>query len=120
MKQGPKNLSRKLNQTQVKINGNARAYKEFGCPATSAPTPPVSVSDDWKAGVGADLLNNQTVGAGVGVEEVKIKIKDELQHRGNPPLVSLTGRAGFSTPFPGGMTPSGSFIFKTYISGGRP
>ncbi len=114
----PKNLKQDLKQLKAKIHGNARAYKEFGCPATPAPTPTVSVSDDCNTGVGAGLLNSQTVGAGVGVEEVKMK--DELQHRGKPPLVSLTGQAGFSTPFPEGLTPSGSFIFKPYISGGRP
>ena len=84
--------------------GNARAYKEFGCPATPAPTPTVSVTDDCNTGVGAGLLNNQ-VGVGVGV--IEVKIKDERKHRGKPPEV-----AGFSTPFPEGMSPSGSFILK--------
>ena len=99
-----KNLKQDLKQLKGKIHGNARAYKEFGCPATPAPTPTVSVTDDCNTGVGAGLYNNQ-VGAGVRSEEVKIK--DERKHRGKPPEV-----AGFSTPFPEGMSPSGSFILK--------
>src|SRR5579872_1635310 len=108
------NFNRSFNLIKAKIHGNARAYKEFGCPATPALTPPVSLCDDWKAGVRAGLLNNQTVGAGVRMEEVKIKTKgvNKHQHRGKPPLVSLSGRAGFSTPFPEGSTPLGSFIFQ--------
>ena len=111
MNQGLKNLSRGLNQTQPEIGGNARAYKEFGCPATPAPTPPGSVMMTRKAGVGAGISNNQ-VGAGAGVKIEEVKTKGERQHRGKPPVVSLTGRAGFSTPFPEGMTPSGSFIYQ--------
>ena len=114
------NCKRNHKPVMAKIHGNARAYKEFGCPATPALTPPVSLCDDWNTGVRAGLLNNQTVGAGVRMEEVKIKTKDELQHRGNPPLVSLAGRAGFSTPFPEGMSPLGPFIFLNHIWGGRP
>jgi hypothetical protein len=98
-------LKHLLKQHKEKIHGNARAHKDFGCSATPAPTPTVSVTDDCKAVVGAGLYNNQ-VGAGVRSEEVKIK--DERKHRGKPPE-----GAGFSTPFPEGMSPSGSFIFKT-------
>jgi len=107
MKQDPKNLSRDLSQTQPKNRGNARAVMEFGCSATPAPTPPVSLCEYWNTGVGAGIYNNQTVvGAGVGSEE-EVKIKGERKHRGKPPEV-----AGFSTPFPEGMSPSGSFILK--------
>jgi hypothetical protein len=49
----------------------------------------------------------------------EVKIKGVSQHRGKTPEVSLTGQAGFSTPFPEGMTPSGSFILLTSISGGN-
>ena len=56
MNQGPQNLSQRLSQTQPKIEGNARVYKEFGCSSTPAPTPPVSVSDDCNSVVGAGLL----------------------------------------------------------------
>jgi hypothetical protein len=108
MNQGTKNLSRDLSQTQPKIKGNARAGMEFGCSATPAPTPPGTDRSTRKAGVGAGISNNQkVVGAGVGSEE-EVKIKGERKHRGKPPEV-----AGFSTPFPEGMSPSGSFIFKT-------
>jgi|GEM_PF-5721462 len=107
MKQDPKNLSRDLSQTQPKNGGNARAGMEFGCSATPAPTPPVSLCEYWNTGVGAGIYNNQTVvGAGVGSEE-EVKIKDERKHRGKPPELSLSGQAGVSTPFPEGMSPSG-------------
>ena len=105
-----KNLKQDLKQHKGKIYGNARAYKDFGCSATPAPTPTVSVTDDCNTGVGAGLLNNQ-VGAGVRSEEVKIK--DERKHRGKPPE-----GAGFSTPFPEGLSPSGPFIFKTLFQEG--
>lgn len=99
------NLRQDLKQLKDEMDGNARAYKEFGCSSTPAPTPPGSVEMTRKAGVGAGLYNNQTVvGTGVRKEEEK---KDELQHRGKPPVVSLSGRAGFSTPFPEGRTPNG-------------
>ena len=57
----------------------------------------------WNTGVGAGFLNN-LVAAGAGLKELGVKTKDELQHRGKPPVVSLTGRVGFSTPFPEGAT----------------
>ena len=106
-----KNLKQDLKQLKGKIHGNARAYKEFGCPATPAPTPTVSVTDDCNTGVGAGLLNNQ-VGAGVRSKEVKIK--DERQHRGKPPEC-----AGFSTPFPEGLSPSGPLFLITLNQGGK-
>ena len=114
MKQDPKNLSRDLSQTQLKNKGNARAGMEFGCSATPAPTPPVSLCEYWNTGVGAGLYNNQTVvGAGVGSEE-EVKIKGERKHRGKPPEV-----AGFSTPFPEGMSPSGPLFLITFKRGGK-
>ena len=110
MNQGPQNLSQRLSLTQPKIEGNARFYMEFGCSSTPAPTPPVSVSDDWNSVVGAGLSNNQ-VGAGAGVKilEVKEEAKayGERQHREKPPCMSLTGPAGFFTLFPEGTTPKG-------------
>jgi hypothetical protein len=56
----------------------------------------------------------------VRMEEVKIKDevkvesqnKSQKKNRGKPPVVSLTGLAGFSTPFPEGLSPSGPFIFQ--------
>ena len=116
-------FKRGFNRIKGKRFGNAHAYKEFGCSATPAPTPPGSERVTRKAGVGAGLYNNQ-VGAGVKMEEVKIKGESQNQsqrqhqHRGKPPLVSLAGRAGFSTPFPRWVDPEGSFIFSVY-SGGR-
>ena len=98
-----------LNRIKAEKTGNARVYKEFGCSSTPAPTPPGTDRSTRKAGVGAGILNNQ-VGAGAGVKMEEVKSKGERQHRGKPPVMSLTGRAGFSTPFPEGMTPSGSFI----------
>jgi hypothetical protein len=123
MKLNSKNLSRRLNQTQPKNEGNARACNDFGCSATPAPTPPGTDRYTRKAGVGAGLYNNQTVGAGVRMEEVevmmkrrlRIKVESQKQHRGKPPYVSLMGQAGFSTPFPEGLSPSGPFIFKTLL-----
>src|SRR5579885_1608291 len=99
-------MIRTFNRIKAEKARNARAYKEFGCPATPAPTPPGTDRSTRKAGVGAGISNNQ-VGAGVGGED--LKIKGERQHRGNPPVMSLTGRAGFSTPFPEGRTPNGEF-----------
>ena len=110
MNQSLKKVSQKVSPSHFENQGNARAYKEFGCPATPAPTPTVSVTDDCNTGVGAGLLNNQ-VGAGVRSKEVKIK--DELQHRGKPPE-----GAGFSTPFPEGV-PSGDFKLLTSNQGGK-
>lgn len=108
-------LKQDLKQLKAEMNENARETEEFGCSSTPAPTPPVSSTDSRNTVVGAGLYNNQ-VGAGVGVkiEEVKEEAKTygERKHRGKPPLVSLTGRAGFSTPFPEGLTPSGLNIFK--------
>ncbi len=129
MKPLTKNLSQRLNQTQPQIKGNARAYKEFGCSSTPAPTPPGTDRYTRKAGVGAGLYNNQIVGAGVRMEEVKIKdevkVKGESQnqsqkqsqkkHRGKPPVVSVTGLAGFSTPFPEGLSPLGPVYFLNLI-----
>jgi hypothetical protein len=118
MIQGTQNLSQGLSQTQPKIEGNARVYKEFGCSSTPAPTPPVSVSDDWNSVVGAGISNNQVnAGAGVSVLEVKEETKaySEQQHREKPPCMSLTGPAGFFTLFPEGMTPSGSLFLKPYF-----
>jgi hypothetical protein len=117
-------FNRKVNRIYFKIGENARAHNEFGCSSTPAPTPPVSSTDSRKAGVGAGLYNNQ-VGAGVRMEEVKIKgesqnqSQKQNQHHGKPPDSSLSGRAGFSTPFPEGLIPSGSLIFLTSISGGN-
>ncbi len=102
-------LMQDLKQLLVKNARNTRAYKEFGCPATPAPTPPGTDRSTRKAGVGAGFLNNQ-VGAGAGVKMEEVKSKGVRQHRGKPPVMSLTGRAGFSTPFPEGMTPSGSLL----------
>ena len=116
MNRGPKNFQQRVKQVYMKRGENAREGMEFGCSATPAPTPPVSLCEYWNTVVGAGLYNNQVVGAGVGVEEVKIK--DVRQHLGKPPFVSLTGRAGFSKPFPEGVSPSGPFIFKNLISGG--
>ena len=103
-----------VNRNYFKNMENARAHNEFGCSSTPAPTPPGSVEMTRKAGVGAGLSNNQ-VGAGAGVRREEVKIKGVSQHRGKPPKIC----AGFSTPFPEGMTPSGSFIFLTSISGGN-
>ena len=111
------NLMQGLKLLKAKIHGNARENMELGCSATPAPTPTVSVSDDCNTGVGAGLYNNQ-VGAGAGVKIEEVKMKDELQHRGKPPVVSLTGRAGFSTPFPEGV-PFGDDYFLNSIKGGR-
>ena len=107
-------LMQDLKQLLVKNARNTRAYKEFGCSATPAPTPPGTDRSTRKAGVGAGISNNQ-VGAGAGVGGEDLKIKGVRQHRGKPPVMSLTGRAGFSTPFPEGMSPSGPFIFLTSI-----
>jgi hypothetical protein len=66
--------------------------------------------------VGAGIYNNKiSVGVGVRIEEEEEeeKTKGERKHRGNPPELSLSGQAGFSTPFPEGMSPLGSFIFLT-------
>ncbi|HET9869997.1 MAG TPA: hypothetical protein VFR02_05825, partial [bacterium] len=92
-----RDLRQDLKQLKAEIGGNTRTHKEFGCSSTPAPTPPGSVEMTRKAGVGAGILNNQ-VAAGAGLEGVRVKTKDE--HRGKPPVVSLTGRVGFSTPFP--------------------
>jgi hypothetical protein len=113
------NFNQDHKQVIAKNEGNARAHNEFGCSSTPAPTPTGS-DKTINTGVGAGLYNNQ-VGAGVRMEEVKIKgvSQKQNQHRGKPPDSSLPGQAGFSTPFPGGMIPSGSFIFLTSISGGN-
>lgn len=108
-------LMQDLKQLLVKNARNTRAYKEFGCPATPAPTPPGTDRSTRKAGVGAGFLNNQ-VAAGAGLEGLGVKTKDE--HRGKPPVVSLMGRAGFSTPFPEGI-PFGDLYLSTSIQGGR-
>ena len=103
-------LRQDLKQLKAEMNESARETGEFGCSSTPAPTPPVSSTDSRNTRVGAGLLNNQ-VGAGAGVKEEEIKeeakSKGENKHRGKPPLVSLTERAGFSTPFPEGRTPKG-------------
>ena len=107
----------------TKIGVNAHAHNEFGCSSTPAPTPPGSVEMIRKPGVGAGLYNNQEgVGVGVRREEVKIKGESQNKHRGKPPepVGSETGLgAGFSTPFPEGLIPSGSFIFLTSFPGGK-
>ena len=107
-------------QVIAKRGENARAHMMVGCSSTPAPTPTGSDRSTSNKGVGAGLYNNQ-VGAGVRMEEVKIKGESQKQnqHHGKPPDSSLSGRAGFSTPFPEGMIPSGSFIFLTSISGGN-
>ena len=118
MNRATKNLTQRLTQTQPKIKRNAHERGEFCCSATPAPTPPVSLCEYWNTGVGAGIYNNQTVvGAGVGSEEVKIK--GERKHRGKPPELSLSGQAGFSTPFPEGMSPSGPLFLITLNRGGN-
>jgi hypothetical protein len=128
-----------FNQEVNRIYGEnlryARALLMFRCPATPAPTPPVSSDDSWSTGVGAGLLySGTTIGAGVRSEgevmmkrEVKIKEEDKVKvesqsqkqsqnkHRENPPVLSLLGQnliAGFSTPFPEGLIPFGSLFFN--------
>jgi len=111
------NLTRFLKQLLAKNTRNTRTHKEFGCSSTPAPTPPGSIKMTWNTGVGAGLLNN-LVAAGAGLKELGVKTKDEQQHRGKPPVVSLTGRVGFSTPFPEGV-PFGDLYLSTSIEGGR-
>ncbi len=115
MNRTTKNLTRRLTQTQPKIKRNAHERGEFCCSATPAPTPPVSLCEYWNTGVGAGIYNNKiSMGVGVRIEEVEEeKTKGERKHRGKPPELSLSGQAGFSTPFPEGMSPLGSFIFLT-------
>ena len=103
-------VSQRLSQTQPQKGGNAHAYKEFGSSSTPAPTPPGTDRSTRKAGVGAGILNNQ-VGAGAGVKKLEVKYKGERQHRGKPPVLSLMGQAGFSTPFPEGFGPFGGQVF---------
>ncbi len=115
-----KNVEQRLKQSQGKKTGNAHDFRQFDCPPTPAPTPPVSSSDSRKSGVGAGLSDSRIiVGVGVKYEEVEEKTKGESQkqsqnqHRGKPPLESLKRLAGFSTPFPEGLTPLGSIVFST-------
>ncbi len=111
-----KNLKRNLKQLKGKNGRNAHETGVFDCPATPALTPPASLCDDWKSVVRAGLLDSRII-VDVGVkneEEVKIKIESQKksqnqsqrqqQNRGNPPVLSLTGLARFSTPFPEGWT----------------
>ena len=116
MNRTTKNLTQRLTQTQPKIKRNAHERGEFCCSATPAPTPPVSLCEYWNTGVGAGIYNNKiSVGVGVRIEEEEEKTKGERKHRGKPPELSLSGQAGFSTPFPEGMSPLGSFIFLTLL-----
>jgi len=111
------NGKRSGKQLTVKITGNARERVGFGCPATPAPTPPVSLCEYRKAVVGAGLLYSRIqVGAGV---KMKIRIKNKVEsqkqsqnkHREKPPVVSLKGLAGFFTLFPEGCPPLGVHFF---------
>jgi hypothetical protein len=108
------NCERNHKQVMEETSPNARESMRFGFPATPALTPPVSLCDDWNTRVRAGLLDSRTTN---NAGERDVKKKEE--HRGKPPLVSLTGRAGFSTPFPEGVVPSGSKYFSTHMQGGR-
>ena len=111
MNQDLKNVERRLKQSQVKGVRNAHKLWTFGCPATPALTPPVSLCDDWKSVVRAGFFDSR-IQVSVSMKNEEEKIKGERQHRGKPPVGSLTGLAGFSTPFPEGLTLSGSGIFQ--------
>ena len=113
------NGKRSGKQLTVKITGNARERVGFGCPATPAPTPPVSLCEYRKAVVGAGLLYSRIqVGAGVKMKiSIKNKVESQKQsqsqnkHREKPPVVSLKGLAGFFTLFPEGCPPLGVHFF---------
>jgi hypothetical protein len=121
----PETFNQDLNRIKAGKTGNARERVGFGCPATPAPTPPVSLCEYRKAVVGAGLLYSRIqVGAGVK-KKISIKNKVESQkqsqsqkkHREKPPVVSLKGLAGFFTLFPEGV-PFGVFYVLTSIQGG--
>jgi len=133
-------VNRKVNRNYGEKLRYARKLLMFRCPATPAPTPPVSSNDYWNMGVGAGLLySGTTICAGVRSEEVvmkrevriKEKVKVESQsknqsqnkHRRKPPVLSLKGQmgdAGFSTSFPEGLIPSGSLFFNFQAGRQKP
>src|SRR5665213_1698151 len=124
-------INRNVNRIYFKNVRYARELLMFRCPATPAPTPPVSSDDTWNAGVGAGLLySGTTIGAGVRSEEevmkrevrIKEKVKVESQHQSQnkhlrkPSVLSLSGQmgdVGFSIPFSEGLIPSESLFFNT-------
>ena len=114
------NLKQDLKQLKAKNTRNARESGMFCCPSTPAPTPPGSKVMIWNTGVGAGLLDSRSeVGAGERVVREEKK-KDERKQRGKPPMWSLLGLAGFSTPFPEGVVPFGDLYFLTSIKRSRP
>ena len=74
MNRGVKNLSRSLSQIKGDFDVNARVGAVGGCPATPAPTLPVS-SHYRNSRVGAGLLDSQQINAGVREVEVRSKTK---------------------------------------------
>lgn len=109
-------LMQDLNRIKVEKTRNARIRGMFCCPSTPAPTPPGSIVMTRNTGVGAGLLDSRSeVGAGVG----GVRIKTKRNTVENPPVRSLTGPAGFSTPFPEGATLWVGYL-SNLMTGGKP
>ena len=93
-----KNFKQGFNRNKEERARNAHAGLEFGCPSTPAPTPPGSLNESRKSGVGAGLLDSlQKLNAG------ELTINKESKSWKTPQTCPSGDRflsAGFSTLSP--------------------
>jgi len=98
MKQTVENFQQEVKRDYMKKGLFAHVEAKKGCPATPAPTLPVSLCDYWNSIVGAGLSDSQQLN--VGVREVEVRRKETAWKTPQPVPTGTGFGAGFSKPFP--------------------